>query len=164
MLVHPERAVRRAFARNRHSAPAQRGRLVGDPESLVRANLAAGPRPRLGTAEPLPDHVLETLLTSHNHDWSKQRLTADEIKQELVSSGHVPQSFRRGMLQHPNPELRARATHLWLWLTPTRSARSPADPERQRHGLHCDIHSQVLVPGLPPAGPNPPAPSSLISR
>ncbi|MFJ9846792.1 hypothetical protein ACIRYZ_41450 [Kitasatospora sp. NPDC101155] len=54
VLAHPERPVRGAFARNRHAAPAQRGRLVDDPDSFVRAALAAGPRPRLGVAEPLP--------------------------------------------------------------------------------------------------------------
>ncbi|MFJ9774389.1 hypothetical protein ACIRVF_24660 [Kitasatospora sp. NPDC101157] len=129
VLVHPERAVRRAFTRNRYAAPAQRGRLVGDPDSLVRAGLAAGPRPRLEVAEPLPDDVLETLLTARNDDWSEQRLTADEIKQELASSGQIPQSFRRGMLRHPNPELRAQATSLWLWLTPAQREALLADPD-----------------------------------
>jgi hypothetical protein len=37
VLAYPERPVRDAFARNRHAAPAQRGRLVDDPDSLVRA-------------------------------------------------------------------------------------------------------------------------------
>ncbi|MEU4587963.1 hypothetical protein AB0F92_38945 [Kitasatospora aureofaciens] len=129
VLAHPERAVRRAFARNRYADPAQRGRLVDDPDSLVRAALAAGPRPRLGVAGPLPDEVLETLLTAHNDDWSEQRLTADEIKEELASSGQIPQSFRRGMLQHPNPDLRAQATSLWLWLTPEQRETLLADPD-----------------------------------
>ncbi|MFH9353142.1 hypothetical protein [Kitasatospora sp. NPDC017646] len=129
VLAHPERAVRRAFARNRYAAPAQRGRLVGDPDSLVRAALAAGPRPHLGVAEPLPDDVLETLLTARNDDWSEQRLTADEIKQELASSGQIPQSFRRGMVDHPNPELRTQATSLWLWLNPAQREALLADPD-----------------------------------
>ncbi|MFH8387737.1 hypothetical protein ACH4E7_43830 [Kitasatospora sp. NPDC018058] len=128
VLAHPERPVRRAFARNRHAAPAQRGRLADDPDSLVRADLAAGPRPRLGVAEPLPDDVLEALLTARDDDWPEQRLTADEIKQELASSGQIPQSFRRAMVQHPNPELRAQATSLWLWLTPAQHETLLADP------------------------------------
>ncbi|MFI9365231.1 hypothetical protein ACIG5E_29895 [Kitasatospora sp. NPDC053057] len=129
VLAHPERAVRRAFARSRYAAPAQRGRLVGDPDSLVRATLAAGPRPRLGVADTLPDDVLETLLTARNDDWQEQRLTADEIKQELASSGQIPQSFRRGMVRHPNPELRAQATSLWLWLNPAQREALLTDPD-----------------------------------
>ncbi|MEV7358303.1 hypothetical protein [Kitasatospora sp. NPDC091276] len=66
MLAHPEQTVRRAFARNRHAAPEQRGRLVDDPDAFVRADLAAGPRPRLNRAEPLPDDVLEILLTTRD--------------------------------------------------------------------------------------------------
>ncbi|MFE7568196.1 hypothetical protein ACFU76_14730 [Streptomyces sp. NPDC057539] len=120
VVAHPERAVRRGFARNRHAAPEQRGRLVNDSDARVRAALASGPRPRLGRAVALPDDVLETLLTAKDDSSQGHMLTADEIRQELVLSGQISQSFRRRMADHLNPELRAQAAGLWLWLTPRR--------------------------------------------
>jgi hypothetical protein len=129
VVTHPERTVRRGFARNRHAAPEQRGRLVNDPDALVRATLASGPRPRLGRTEALPDDVLETLLTAQDDTSQDQLLTADEIRQELAFSGQIPQSFRRRMLDHPNPELRSQAAGLWLWLTPGQRDALLADPD-----------------------------------
>lgn len=129
VVAHPERAVRRAFARNRHATPEQRGRLVDDADSLVRADVASGPRPRLGRAEALPDHVLENLLTARDDSSHAQLLTADEIRQELAFSGQIPPSFRRRMPGHPNPELRAQATGSWLWLTPGQREALLADPD-----------------------------------
>ncbi|WBP92123.1 hypothetical protein [Kitasatospora cathayae] len=112
VLKHPERAVRRAFARNRYADPGQRGRLVDDADSLVRAALAAGRRPHLGWTEVLPDAVLEALLTARD-DEGGQVLTAAEIRQELEFSRQIPQSIPPGeMVHHPNPELRAQATGL----------------------------------------------------
>jgi len=129
VVAHPDRAVRRAFARNRHMAPEQRGRLVNDSDPAVRAALAAGPRPRLGRAAALPDDVLETLLTVQDDDSEGQLLTADEIRQELVLSGQISQSFRRRMPTHRNPQLRAQAAGLWLWLTPGRRDALLTDPD-----------------------------------
>lgn len=128
VVTHPEREVRRGFARNRRAAPEQRGRLVNDSDALVRADLASGPRARLGMAEALPDDVLETLLTAQDDNSQGQVLTADEIRQELEFSGQISRSFRRRMLDHPNPELRAQAAGLWLWLTPRQRDALLADP------------------------------------
>ncbi|MER7756298.1 hypothetical protein [Kitasatospora sp. NPDC097643] len=130
VVAHPEPAVRRAFARNRHVAPAQRGRLVHDPDARVRAALASGPRPRSARAEPLPDGVLETLLTARTADYDgEQLLTAGEIRQELHFSGQIPRSFWRRLPDHPNPELRAEARGLWLWLTPAQRDALLTDPD-----------------------------------
>ncbi|MEV7937774.1 MULTISPECIES: hypothetical protein [unclassified Kitasatospora] len=129
VLAHPEQTVRRAFARNRHAVPEQRGRLVDDPDAFVRASLAAGPRPRLNRAEPLPDDVLEILLTTRDEHRREQLLSADEIRQELAFSGQIRASFRRRMLDHPNPVLRAQAASLWLWLTPGQRDALLADPD-----------------------------------
>lgn len=128
VIAHPESAVRRGFARNRHAAPEQRGRLVHDADCLVRADLAGGPRPRLGRAEALPDDVVETLLTAQGGG-PEQLLSADEIRQELEFSQQIPQSFRRRALTHQNPELRAQAAGLWLWLTPGQRDALLADPD-----------------------------------
>ncbi|MEU9043622.1 MULTISPECIES: hypothetical protein [unclassified Kitasatospora] len=128
VLVHPQRAVRAAFARNRYVAPAQRGRLVDDPDALVRQRLAGGPRPRFGALEALPDDVLEALMTARDDDRPDQLLTAAEIATELVCSEQIPQSFRRGLIRHPNPELRAKAAGLWLSLTTEQRDALLADP------------------------------------
>ncbi|WP_405697444.1 hypothetical protein [Streptomyces sp. NBC_01185] len=130
VVAHPEWRIRRGFARNRHVGPEQRGRLVDDPHPLVRAALAAGPRLRLGRVQALPDDVLETLLTARDDPTQDRLLTADEIRQELEISGQIPPSFRRRMLDHPNPELRMKAVGLWLWLTPGRRDALLADPVR----------------------------------
>ncbi|KJS61844.1 hypothetical protein [Streptomyces rubellomurinus] len=130
VLAHPESAVRRAFARSRCAAPEQRGRLADDPEAFVRISLASGPRPRLGPPEPLPDAVLAALLTARDGDHpGEQRFTAGEIAEELEFSGQIPQAFRRALLTHPHPALRAKATGLWLWLAPEQRAALLADPD-----------------------------------
>ncbi|MFJ8884576.1 hypothetical protein ACIRJR_14385 [Streptomyces sp. NPDC102402] len=129
VVTHPDRTVRRGFARNRHMAPEQRGRLVNDPDSGVRAALASGPRPRTGRVVALPDDVLETLLTARDAHTHGQSSTADDIRQELVVSGQIPPAFRRRMLGHPNSELRAQATQLWLELTTEQRAALLADPD-----------------------------------
>ncbi|WP_316528355.1 hypothetical protein [Kitasatospora brasiliensis] len=128
--THPETRVRGAFARNRHVAPELRGRLAGDPHPLVRAALAAGPRPHLGIMvnEPLPDDALETLLTAQDEEGKEPLLTAGEIRRELGFSGQIPQSFRRGLARHPNPELRVTAVDLWPMLTPAERDALLADP------------------------------------
>ncbi|MFJ5290799.1 hypothetical protein [Streptomyces sp. NPDC088348] len=129
VIAHPDRAVRRGFARNRHTAPEQRGRLVTDSDAFVRADLASGPRPRLGRTDPLPDDVVEALLTARSEDSQGQFLTPDEIKMELEFSGQISRSFRRGMLDHPNSELRIQGVGLWLWLTPEQRDALLADPD-----------------------------------
>ncbi|MFE9725053.1 hypothetical protein ACFYQ5_16015 [Streptomyces sp. NPDC005794] len=131
VVTHPERAIRRCFAGNRHVAAEQRGRLVNDADSRVRAALAAGPRPRprLGRVEALPDETLEHLLTVRDDDSRGHLLIADEIRQELVLSGQISPSFRRGMPDHPDAELRSQATGLWLWLTPAQRDALLSDPE-----------------------------------
>ncbi|MGA5818044.1 hypothetical protein ACPC54_09315 [Kitasatospora sp. NPDC094028] len=146
VLTHPEPAVRRAFARNRSAAPEQRGRLVGDPDAFVRISLAAGPRPRLGTADPLPDAVLAALLTARDGDHpGEQRFTAGEIAQELEFSGQIPQSFRRALPTQPDPALRTIATGLWLWLNPEQRAALLADPD-EAVAAAARQHDRVLDP------------------
>ncbi|MGW2638726.1 hypothetical protein [Streptomyces sp. NPDC001348] len=129
VIAHPERSVRRAFARNRHVGPEQRSRLLDDPDAFVRADLASGPRPRLGPVEALPDDVIETLLTSQDDPARDQPVTAAEISQELAFSGQIPMSFHRGMWAHKNPRLRVQGAGPWHWLTPEQRNALLADPE-----------------------------------
>lgn len=129
VLRHPRREVRRAFARNGHVAPELRGRLVRDPDALVRAALAAGPAPRRGRAAPLPDDVVDALLTARDEDHPGSLLTVDEIKSELFSSGQVSLAYRRATATHQDPALRAFATDSWSSLTAERRAALLADPD-----------------------------------
>lgn len=130
ILMHPDRPVRAYFARNRYADPAQRGRLVHDRDNGVRYALAVGPRHRPGRATALPDQVLKVLLAARDEDEPDPAplLTADEIKQELTTSGQISQSFRRSMATHENPAIRAQATWQWSWFTPAQRAAFLADP------------------------------------
>ncbi|MGW6247502.1 hypothetical protein [Streptomyces roseolus] len=129
VVAHPDTAVRRAFARNPHVAPAQRGRLVRDPSGLVRAALAGGPRPRLRRVRPLPDAVLEALLTAEEAG-EDGRVTAAEVAGELVTSGQIPPSFWRRSHEHPHPGLRRMGVgSVWHALGPAERAALLADPD-----------------------------------
>ncbi|MFE1416248.1 hypothetical protein ACFW6F_36445 [Streptomyces sp. NPDC058746] len=129
VLAHPERSVRRAFAQNPHADPAQRGRLAHDPHTLVRAWLAGGPRPRTGRVRPLPDAALEVLLAAQDDPDGDFHITANEIRQELESSGQIPMPFRRRLPEHRDPALRAYATYSWESLAPEQHAALLADPD-----------------------------------
>ncbi|MFI1334983.1 hypothetical protein ACH4U7_33745 [Streptomyces sp. NPDC020845] len=55
-LKHPHTYTRSFFARNPHVDPAQRVRLIDDPEWFVRVHLAEAPTaPGGGLPRPLPD-------------------------------------------------------------------------------------------------------------
>ncbi|WP_329385323.1 hypothetical protein OG625_25270 [Streptomyces sp. NBC_01351] len=129
VLAHPEHTVRRAFARNPHADPAQRGRLVHDPDGRVRGTLAGGPRRTHHRIRPLPDEVLETLLTAVDGPGDNDWLTAGEIAQELESSRQIPLSFRLRLPEHPHPVLRARGTDQWKHLTTGQREALLADPD-----------------------------------
>lgn len=145
VIVHPERSVRRALARNRYATPAQRSRLLDDPDAFVRADLASGPHPRLGRVEALPDDVIATLLTRQDDPDHGQLVTADEIRQELAFSGQIPMSFHREMWAHTNPELRVQGAGWWLWLTPEQRDALLADPDPAVRDA-ARRHSRILDP------------------
>jgi hypothetical protein len=145
VIAHPERAVRAGFARNRHVDPAQRGRLVEDPDSFVRAALAGGPRGAVTRPRPLPDDVLERLMTGQDAPGPGFTVTAAEIAQELEASGQIPQSFRRAMPTHHNSRLRAQAAGLWLFLTPGQRQALLADPDPAVRA-QAEDHNRMLDP------------------
>ncbi|MBV6696840.1 hypothetical protein [Kitasatospora aureofaciens] len=129
VVTHPDSSVRRIVARNRHVAPEQRGRLADDPSERVRAGLASGPRPRLHPVTPLPDEALVTLLTAEDVPGRGGLLTADEIREDLVVSGQIPQSFRLRALKHPDPRIRAYAANSCWQLTSEQLDGLLADPD-----------------------------------
>ncbi|MFE9424982.1 hypothetical protein ACFYNO_18635 [Kitasatospora sp. NPDC006697] len=126
VLAHPDPVARLAFARNPHVDPAQRGRLAEDPDGMVRASLASGPHPRPQLARPLPDEVLDALLTAEDRPGL---LSANEIRHELAFSGQIPHSFRRRMPEHPDARLRRDSTVFWFWLTPAQRSALLADSD-----------------------------------
>ncbi|MET9377506.1 hypothetical protein ABZX98_25800 [Streptomyces sp. NPDC002992] len=128
VIRHPDLVVRRAFARNPHVDPPQRGRMVRGPSAWVRGNLAGGPHPRPRRAKPLPDDILEALLTARDssHDGF---LTDAEIVQELEFSRQISRSFRHRMPEHENPVLRAIGTGMWHALRPAQRAALLDDPD-----------------------------------
>ncbi|MFF2426550.1 hypothetical protein [Streptomyces mirabilis] len=66
MIEHPDTYTRSFFARNPHVDPAQRVRLIDDPEGFVRAHLADGPRtPFQVRPEPLPDEALVHMIRTY---------------------------------------------------------------------------------------------------
>jgi hypothetical protein len=145
ILAHPERGVRAGFARNRHVEPERRGQLAEDPDPIVRAALAGGPPPHTGRPKPLPDAVIERLLTASDPDGAKVAVTADEIRQELSLSNQVPQSFRRTALTHPHPKIRAFAAGMWLYLTPEQRAPLLTDPAPEVQKV-VEWHQRLLDP------------------
>ncbi|WP_370410009.1 hypothetical protein [Streptomyces fradiae] len=129
VLTHPRREVRRAFARNGHVAPELRGRLVRDPDALVRAALAGGPKPQRGRTVPLPADVVDALLTARDEDHPGGQVTVGEIIGELFSSRQISLAHRRAMATHPDPVVRAYAANDWSSLTAERRAALLADPD-----------------------------------
>ncbi|MEY9931294.1 hypothetical protein ABH926_005943 [Catenulispora sp. GP43] len=129
VLASPHQKVRRAFARNPYADPADRGRLVTDPDPMVRIRLAGGPRrSHLLPIKPLPDAVLETLLLQdgmHGNDL----FTAYECQQELFFSQQVPRDFLRGLIHHQNPALRVHSTRILFVLTDDERQVLLADPD-----------------------------------
>jgi hypothetical protein len=128
VIRHRERAVRLAFARNPFADPAQRGRLIDDPDDRVRAILAGGPRNRPGCPRPLPDDVVEKFLLADN-DGSHQLLTNAEIGQELIFSRQIRRGLHQDRVQHPDPRLRVWAAGHWLYLSPQQRDALLTDPD-----------------------------------
>lgn len=147
ILVHPERGVRGGFARNRHVDPLHRGRLAEDRDPFVRVALAGGPPAHTGPARPLPDAVIERLLTARDPDGQSVAVTADEIREELVGSHQIPQSFRRAALTHQHPMIRAFAAGMWIFMTPEQRTALLADPAPEvQQAVH--RHQRLLDPDV----------------
>ncbi|MEU9478935.1 hypothetical protein [Streptomyces sp. NPDC048191] len=118
VIGHPDRRTRGFFAVNPHVDPAQRARLVDDPDWFVRAHLAEGPcvtepdRPR-----PLPDATAVRMLTTYEreHLWSLFR----QLSPELV----------RSLATHPDAEARRYGVLRWRSMSDDERAALLADPD-----------------------------------
>jgi hypothetical protein len=95
-VAHPDRYTRSFFARNPHADPAQRVRLLDDPEWFVRAHLADAPRLPGGVRpRPLPDRAVVHMLLTYENDALGGTLYF-QVSAGLMESMHA----------HPEPKVR----------------------------------------------------------
>ncbi|MFD3457552.1 hypothetical protein ACFWVC_35920 [Streptomyces sp. NPDC058691] len=125
VAAHPDRFVRGRFARNPHVDPAQRARLVDDPEWSVRALLSDGP--------DLPPHAIPALLPD--------RVVLHMIRtyQDEMQSGfsrQVSAEFMWAAHSHPDPKVRLMGIG-WRGVPDDVREALLADPdERVRKAVH----------------------------
>jgi len=120
IVTHPHPRVRRALARNPFVDPGVRGRLVDDPEWHVRVRLASRPH-RTRPVRPLPDWVIDRMLTTYDRD----------CLEELFFSRQIPFRLRRSYGSHPMASVRRMATNLWARLSEDERAALLNDPHPQ---------------------------------
>ncbi|MFJ7269197.1 hypothetical protein ACIQV3_21585 [Streptomyces sp. NPDC099050] len=119
VLEHPDTRTRSFFARNPHVDPAQRARLVDDPEWFVRAHLAEGPKLPFGrVCRPLPDEVVVRMITTYDND-SLMGALYRQISTALLLS----------MPTHPVAEVRRWGIGRWDELPAEIQAALLADPD-----------------------------------
>ncbi|KUJ65791.1 translation initiation factor 2 [Streptomyces albus subsp. albus] len=121
IVTHPHPRVRESLARNPFVAPEVRGLLVDDPEWIVRARLAGRPD-RTRPVRPLPDWVIDRMLTTYDKD----------CLEELLFSRQIPFRVQRAYGSHPMASIRRMATNMWTLLS-----------EGERTALLKDPHPQV---------------------
>ncbi|WP_328719247.1 hypothetical protein OHT52_06905 [Streptomyces sp. NBC_00247] len=145
VIAHPDHHTRGFFARNPHVDPAQRARLVDDPEWLVRAHLAEGPEvDLLDRPRPLPDETVIHMIRTYDDDlqWSLYR--------------HVSAGLRASMPTHPNAEVRRRGLGMFGSSSAEVRAAMLTDPDegvremaRQRARLEDPAWVESALPDRP---------------
>ncbi|WP_406263014.1 translation initiation factor 2 [Streptomyces sp. NBC_00191] len=120
IVMHPHPRVRGALARNPFVDPEVRGLLVDDPDWLVRARLAGRPD-RTRPVRPLPDWVIDRMLTTYDNDGL----------QELFFSRQIPFRIQRSYCRHPMASIRQMATNVWTFLSVSERAALLKDPHPQ---------------------------------
>ncbi|MFE7751593.1 hypothetical protein [Streptomyces sp. NPDC057428] len=138
VLVHPDTRTRSFFARNPHVDPAQRARLVDDPEWFVRAHLAEPPRlPHGGAHRPLPDETVVHMLRTYDNDALGHSLYRQ-----------ISPALRRAMPRHPVAKVRALGVGEWGLLSAGTRAALLADPDaevRDRAERHARLDDPAWV-------------------
>ncbi|MER5666228.1 hypothetical protein [Streptomyces mirabilis] len=119
VIEHPDTYTRSFFARNPHVDPAQRVRLIDDPEWFVRAHLADGPRmPFRVRPEPLPDEALVHMIRTYGND-ELSGCFYQQISNELLRTMHT----------HQDAKVRRWGVGAWEWLSADERAALLADPD-----------------------------------
>ncbi|MFI6401420.1 hypothetical protein [Streptomyces sp. NPDC050548] len=103
ILAYPDRRLRQDFADSAAADPAQRARLIDDPDPKVLLALAIGPSPYRGRVEPLPDWAYERLLKHPD----------ERIRHETVQWSTVPAHVLAGLADHPDSVLRGASCRAW---------------------------------------------------
>ncbi|MFF9765841.1 hypothetical protein ACF1GT_04375 [Streptomyces sp. NPDC014636] len=121
VVAHPDARTRGFFAVNPHADPAQRARLVDDPDWTVRAHLTEGPRVHYpDRPRPLPDDTVVRMITTYDGE------------EPLGSIGFWQQMSReliRSMPAHPVAAVRRWGVGPWGSLSAERRAALLADPD-----------------------------------
>ncbi|WP_233415342.1 translation initiation factor 2 [Streptomyces sp. N35] len=117
IVAHPDVRVRKALARNPYADPEVRGLLVDDPEWIVRGWLAGRPD-RNRPVRPLPDWVIDRMLTTYDND----------CLSELFSSRQIPFRVQLSFPRHPVASVRRYALNVWGSLTAAERAALLDDP------------------------------------
>ncbi|MGW7051205.1 hypothetical protein [Streptomyces sp. NPDC054887] len=121
VIEHPDTRTRSFFARNPHVDPAQRARLVDDPEWFVRAHLAEGlrvagaDRPR-----PLPDDAVVHMISTYDDE-----LLGGPFYQQISTE------LRLSMPTHPIAKVRLWGVDGWTSLSADTRAALLTDPDRE---------------------------------
>ncbi|BBC38906.1 hypothetical protein SGFS_102000 [Streptomyces graminofaciens] len=119
LVTHENWRVRGVFAQSSGAAPADRARLVDDPERRVRLELADGPRPYHRTVEPLPDETYARLLSA-----------PDRVVREMAAcSSSIPDRILAANAGHDDPWVRKAVCRAWDLLAPDVHAALLADPD-----------------------------------
>ncbi|NEB35797.1 hypothetical protein [Streptomyces sp. SID14515] len=119
VIEHPDPRTRSFFARNPHADPAQRVRLLDDPEWLVRAHLAEGPRVAApARPDPLPDDAVVHMISTYDDD-----LLGGSFHQQISAT------LRRAMPTHPVAKVRLWGVGGWASLSADMRAALLADPD-----------------------------------
>lgn len=120
VVEHPDKYTRSFFARNPHADPAQRARLLEDPDWFVRAHLAEGPRvPFPARPKPLPDAAIVHMINTYEGE-----LLGSHYFYQQISAG-----LRRSMPTHPVSKVRGWGLNGWRQLPADTRAALLADPD-----------------------------------
>ncbi|MFE9851241.1 hypothetical protein ACFYPN_20945 [Streptomyces sp. NPDC005576] len=137
VIDHPDTRTRSFFARNPHVDPAQRARLVDDPEWFVRAHLAEGPEARFpDRLRPLPDETVIHMIRTYD----------DELRGSLYR--HVSAPLRASIRTHPIAEVRRWGLGMFGPGTADQLAALLADPDdgvREAARRHARLEDPVWV-------------------
>lgn len=147
VIEHPDRRTRGFFAANPHVDPAQRARLLHDPDWFVRAHLADGPRVNFPhRPRPLPDEAVVHMICAYEGE----HLGSYRFHQQMSAA------LIRSMPTHPLPEVRCWGVNGWERLPEDTRAALLADPDdsvRQRAEDHARYEDPAWVESVLPARP-----------
>ncbi|MER7444760.1 hypothetical protein [Micromonospora avicenniae] len=137
-VAHRDQRLRSSLAESAAAPAAQRGRLVSDPERIVRLVLAHGPDLFRVKPDPLPDEAYDRLAADDDSD----------VRFELAAAWHCPEWIRRRLVTDADPAVRRAAYGNWRNPPEEITDRLLADPDHAvRHAVarHACRHRPELL-------------------